>query len=338
MELRDAIITAGRFLWKGKQKSPLKNMRFLPWPGYGARLFAHNGPEGVIIDIQGEYPNIALDGDKLLTIAKDSKTLEPPKLINSSGEGTWEIGGVQLKAESITEYPSLPPEMSTAQDWKPCPDWWAIEHLLHAVSKDRQRADLMCLRFTPNAVDATDRHRVARAFICGEWDGLVSASLFKSWPKGDVEYAFTDTVAMFRIGLETRLCALHKGRFEACEKVLPAHWSGARVVVGTEELQESVKKVKGLTERVSLALGLLSVGIAGGGYANNLAVKKADDLPIIEGDPATPTTIEVNAKQLFEALKGLVTPSVQIGFTSPGDPLRIDAGPLSVGLWGFTGG
>ena len=339
MELRDAIITAGRFIWKGKQNSPLKNMRFIPYPGgFTARLYAHNGPEGVLIDVEGAIPNIALDGEKLLSIAKDTKVIDPPKLVNSNGEGTWDVAGVQLKGESIEEYPALPVEMTQVQDWKSCPDWWAIEHLLHAVSKDKQRADLMCLRFTPNAVDATDRHRIARAFIVGEWDGLVSASLFKSWPKGDVEYLFGETLAAFRIGDEIRMCALHKGRFEECEKALPPHWDGARVVVETAGLLDSVKRVKGLSERVSLALGILTVDVAGGGYVNTLSVKKGDDLPVIDGDPSTPTTVEVDAKQMFEALKGLPTPTVQLGFIGPGDPFRIDAGPLSVGIWGFTGG
>lgn len=336
MELREAIKTAARFTWKGKQASVLSSVRFLPeHERTPPRLFAHAGPEGVLINLDADVPNAMFEGAVLASVAKDGKGALS---FTQAAERTWVLGGVHMDSGNVAEYPALP---SFPTQYELAFDWWAVEQVLHAVSQDKQRRDLMCVHFSPSTVEATDRHRVARVFVEGTWKGLVPATLFKQWPEGDVFHAFTETMAVFQIGDQLRMASLGKGKFEDCDGVLPAAWYGPVMVVETDLLREAVKRVKDLVRNAKVNLSDLRfehspagepvITLMGGGFVHQQAatVHKAHD--------AMPVVLRVNPKWLYEALQQVMTPSVRLGFLGPADALRIDAGAFTAGIWPFVG-
>lgn len=331
MDLHSAITTAARFCWKGKQASPMKSIRFIPKATADSRaaLFANNGPEGVHIQVDGDLPNAMFDGETIANAVKGSKGEVPIERVNDKA---WCINGVHMHTGNVAQYPSVP---VIPAEFHSCPDWWAVEQVIHAVSTDKNREDLMCVNFTDKVVEATDRHRVARVFIEGKWSGLVPAVIFKRMPKGDVEYSFAEKMAAFRVGDETRLIMLKTGRFEACGDVLPAHYDGPAYAVRKDELEGAVKRVKGLkADRLALRFtkteDRAALHLHGGGYVHTFATQE------MAPHPTLPVEIGASTVQLHEALKAMYAPMVRLGFTSPNEPLRLDAGPLAMGFWAFT--
>lgn len=326
MQLREAIVKAAKFAWKGKQRSPTRCVRFLPSQnGNRSAVTATNGPQAILIFLEPgiEVPNAMVEAEKINAAVKGVKVATIEAIANA----TVRISGVTLEGSNVNEYPAIP--MLPANDFHPLLDWWVIEKLLHAVSKDAQQPLLQCLHFRHDLVEATDRFRVARAFVHTPWEGLVPAATFRNWPGGDVAAAFSDDIAVFSVGDELRTTVLKRGTFQDCDKLLPPLLNCPAIRVETAVLRDTVKRVKALSSTCQLSLDGTVVNVAGGGFSETLAGF---------GKETGVVMLHVNAGWLVEALQHVATPLVQLSYTGPGDPLRVESGPFVVGLWPFTGG
>lgn len=327
MQLRDAIAKAAKFAWKGKQRSPTKCVRFMPGGNdYRSALFATDGPQGILIWLDQDVPNVMIDAEKLAAALKGVKQATIEQVVNQ----TVVISGVRLEGGNVNEYPAIPrfPE----SNFQKLQDWWTIEKLLHAVSKDPQQPILQCLHFRHDLVETTDRFRVARAFVRTPWEGLVPAATFRHWPDGDVHATFGEDLAAFRVGDELRFTRLKRGAFQDCDQLLPPWHEGSRAIVATKVLIDSVKRAKALAGACRLTIDAQMVQVEGGGFKETTLIHRTIDAP------EKPVTIHVNSTWLLEALRNVSTDRVVLGYTDSGDPLRIESGPYVVGLWPFTGG
>lgn len=339
MDLHSAISRAVKFTWSGNQKSPLRNVRFIPSiPNSlkGGRLYASMGDLAVMIQVDTEVPNLVADGEELAGIVAGTKTLsfvdfENPSLQDESGHSH------KVKHRDVS-YPAIPQIPGTKQ-WYTVDGWWAVEQALHVVSKDKQQPHLQCLHFRKNLlVEATDRMRVARVFKPVPLEGMVLAETFKAWPKNldRVEVALEGNVAWFRLGDETRLSCLCKGSFPDLDKLLPEYpKEGSALGVSTPEITEAIKKVvatKAGSVTVQFSPAAQVVSIEGGTF------KAALNAVVIQAPESTTetVTVKVNAKWLQAALRVCRTPRVLLRY-DPLQALRIESGPYVEGIWQMAG-
>lgn len=328
MNLRDAIQQAARFAWKGKPSSLLKGIRFLPAvPGTPARLYANNGPLGVLIDLDiDQVPNVLIDAEKAAKVAKAEKG---PMSIGPC-QGGVTLDGISLEnIDNVGSYPSLPEIPQRA--FTSCPDWPLVDQLLHTTSKDKQQPHLMALHFTPAVVEATDRMRVAQLFVEYDWTGLVPAEAFKNWPKGGVSYAFTEEMAVFKIGDELRFSMKQRGTFPEVGKLLIGN--RLAVAVETEELAAVVKKIASLVGQVELSFCTVCgepLKISGGGASEELLAHFVYEY---EGSPQS-GSVSVSSRWLLETLKVIRTQRVVVSCgPCAQDPLLIESGAFVEGIW-----
>lgn len=331
MKLRDAILRAAKFCFDGKQRSSLANIRFLP----EGRLYANHGSIGVMIDCDlRELPNIMVNGSELAAAAKEAAELLEIGGQSAGGEVTFVFQDkkgksytLKMTGGNVTEYPGIP---ALPEEWTDCPDWWAVEQVFHAVSKDKQQPALQCVKFSPDVVEATDRHRVARSFVHGNWNGLLPIEVFKQWPKGDVSYSFGDELIAFKVGDEVRITVpFARDGFPTLEKVFPRDHKGHRVIVDTDELRDLAKKVSAHGEDFIMRIEG-DIRVTGNGIEANLDVK---------GDEVSaPLKMCVNAKWLHDSLKVVTTPNVALGYNHPQEPLRVESGVFVEGIWPLAGG
>ena len=331
MQLREAIAKAVKWVWKGKQRSPTKSVRFLPSNNGGrGALYATNGPQGILLFLdQGEWiPDAMLDAEKL------SAAITNVKEVRLTADGAMvSVAGVAIESGNVHEYPPIP--QLPPGDFQPMPDWPTVEKLLHAVSKDPQQPVLRCLHFRHDLVEATDRFRVARACVRTPWEGLVPAEAFRHLPQGEMSALFDEDMAVFRVGEELRFSTLKKGTFQDCDKLLPvglpAGWSTVRVE--TADLVRVAKRAKALAPACGLLLTNTEASLRVDGFQEQLPA-------VVSPSSTTPVAVSlhVNAEWLVDAVSRVSTPVTRLGFASPGDPLRIESGAYCVGLWPFMGG
>lgn len=323
MKLREAVLTASRFCWTGKQNSPMQFIRCIPATGgESAAVFATNGPIGVKITVDCDLPNAMFRG----TLAAQAvSAAEGEVSIEQAAQNVWRLANVRLESGQVANYPSL---NYAPSEFHACEDWWAVEQVLHAVSKDKVREDLQCVQFKPTAVAATDRLTVARAFIAGQWDGLVPVSVFKRFPAGDVQYSFDKYCSYFRVGDETRYAILKSGAFENCALAVPAYHAGPAYALSRERLEAALKRAKSLKQSaVSVTFQQGEIEFHAAGWSDAVAGR------VLAGEH-DPVSTMVAVAPFYEAVKRATTPRVQVGFTTPGDPIRVDSGPVAVGIWG----
>lgn len=331
MRLRDAIVKSIKFAWKGKQRSPTRCVRFLPSQnGNRSALYATDGPQGILIFLdQGvDVPNTMVEAEKLSAAIKGLKEVT----IEASANETLNLSGVTIDGGNVNEFPTIP--TLPGRDFHPLPDWWVIEKLLHAVSKDMQQPLLQCLHFRKDLVEATDRFRVARTFVKTPWEGLVPAKTFANLPSGEMSATFGEDLAVFRIMDELRFTVLKRGQFQDCDQLLPPKHEGSRAITSRTELSNAIKRVKALATACKITLSPHAIAIEGGGFSETVENTQAH----FSTNGAPNTTLHVNASWMHEALHHVSTPRVLLGYTDPGDPLRIESGPYVVGLWPFQGG
>ncbi len=342
MDLHSAISQAVRFTWGGKQTSPLRNVRFLPASeGQRARLYANRGTLGIMLEVdQDDLPNIALDGDTLAGIAKATKELYCNPILKDN-EAYFRDGleaSHKARLQLLDTYPAIPP-VPAIGNWYSTPDWWAVEQVMHAVSKDKQQPHLQCLHFSDGVIEATDRMRVARTFLELPVRGMVSVDTFKNWPKNldRVDVVVADDIAWFRIGEEIRLSCLLKGHgFPELEGVLPKLYSGPAVAVDVDALTATVKKAaatKAEGMAITFNATVQALGIVSGGFSVGVNCETVR-APM----SMAPVTLQINSKWMLDALKICETPKVLLGYGNGLDPLRIETGPFVEGIWPISGG
>lgn len=342
MDLKTAIIRAARFARKPKDKEPtseLSFLRFLPPMDATdrARVFATNGLTSVLLTLDEgvEVQNACAPAEVCEAMAKECDFIAQ---MNWSGKGLEFIARrkkgtdtyrYRVPAGSIANFPSFqtPPE-----PMQYVPRWDAIAAVVHAAGDHKIDNDLLrCVRFSPKAVEATDRYRLARADVDMNWSGLVPNELFSHWPRGDVFARFTALYAFFRIGDELRYSNLLHGKYADIRSVLADEHRGHVALCPTEPLLKAVKQ----------AVKMHKARIVGmefkGDTVKVLNWTHRDDQQFhttMPAEGATDATVLVLGPHFYEALGTIKTPRVFVGY-GPGekDLVRLESGTLTVCLW-----
>lgn len=331
MDLHKALTKAAAFAWNGKQRSGLKNVSLLPRQGeLGPRVYASQGSLGIMVYVDAEdLPNVAVDSDALKAILAGTKGLtvevSHKQVVFTDSEG----GQHTTIPQDMTGSPGIPP---VPREWTTVQDWWAVEKVLHCVSKDKQQPHLQCVHFREGAAEATDRFRMARVFVDLPLKGLLSADTFRQWPKNleTLDLAVVDdSVVWLRMGDEIRLsCLMRAYTYSDLEPALPKVYNGPAVAVDREELTAAVKKAVA-TKEEGISLGFTpqvqAIGIVAGSFSTGINCK------VVRGTSVA-WTKHVNAKWLQSALRVCTTPKVLLGYGDI-DPLRVESGPFVEGLW-----
>lgn len=329
MRLREALGKAVKFCWSGKQNSPTKSVRFLPSTSGRDAVYATNGPQGILVGLDDDIrvPNVMIDGELIANVIKTVRECT----IEAGNNGDVKLAGITVKSGAVNEYPAIP-QVPVAP--APFPDWWVVQKIMHAASKDKQQPALQCLHFRPDLVETSDRYRVARAFVKAGYSGLVPIELFKGMPDGDVSVAFTDTMAVFAAGDEWRLSMLRRAVFQDCDPLLPVWRDGPRASVDAAELLDVMKRAKALSDVAKIIFFPRTDGQPGAlqVHCGGLSVSVSTQTHEVAS-----TTLQVNATWLFEALRNVSTPRVLLGYINSQEPLRVESGPYVVGLWPFKG-
>ncbi len=331
MELRAAIARAAKVLPK-KKDSPFKHIRFIPGDGkdLSARVFATDGVRMSVVDVDGELPNVMLESDQVVKAAKDSKQLEVVEV---------GLGNIELRTDMTTykgtginfdDYPVLPPIPDEFDFWK---NWVQITRVFHAAAKDDE-PDLAVIHFTPQYVEALDKARLARWEVPGNWEGLVSANLFKSWPKGSVGVKFTKEYAFFKLAAdELRIGLLQHGKYPDTKNVLPKiPRNSALVDIG--EIKNAVSQGTSISRLGLIKLEFGDEGLAVRAWQEGKVGESFEALvPTVHKWYENTGSVLVNGKYVEQALKATVTPNVVLSFGDIVDPLRIDSGAFTACIW-----
>lgn len=346
MLLKDAIQRTGKFIDKGKEAPPiLRALRFIPpYQGQPARVYATNGVVGVIADVGQELPNMALPAAPLVKLCKDIRlvaTIEDEGNAKASitvvgkasnDRSTYTLDG--LAPSEFPGFPSVPEKFTKLTPYQ----WLSIAKVVHAAGKDISKPELTNVNFRPSVVEATDRVRVARAEVAGPWAGLVPAQLFKNWPKGEVECAFTAYHCFWRIGGEELRFAViqHSDQYPVLEKLVPEKHAGWWMTISVKTLAETVKKAADMSPTASIVLDFGLMGLTVRAHAREgvgFEAKLGGAIGIPGGCYAQYTELLLDGKMLGEALKVLDTPKVKLCYGKPKEPLRLESGRHIECLW-----
>jgi hypothetical protein len=328
MELRDAIAKTAKFAWKGKQKSPTKGIRFMPGAnGHRSALYATNGPQGlmVFLDPGIDVPNCLLDAERLEAVIKGVKHVD----IEGMSNGNVTLSGVTVPSGNVTEFPAIP--NFPASDFHDFSDWWIARKLLSVVSKDAQQPLLQCLHFRNDLIEASDRFRIIRAWIRTPWQGLVPGSIFAGLRDEKISAAFGADEAVFRCDDELRFTILKRGTFQDCDSLVPMEHKGPRIIVEKEHILDRISRARSLDPICEIALSCEGATVRGSGYGGIASAIHSSEAT------SAPVMLKINTTWLFMAIRDLYTPHIAIGYTGPGDPIRIESGVLVTAIWPFQG-
>ena len=280
MDARTAILRAVK--WVSKDKEPTRGMQgILLVPafyeeGVPRQLVPHPDKElaktGVTVELP-HFPPVVMATDgvtgivivldpfaRLPHVCVDGKAVEKAlKGTNKATEFWWQPrdkGHVLLETETGTKFllPCFDPRAHPGYPVLPkvlrgVPDFAAVRALEHIPMKDDTRPELACLRFGPDAVEATDETRNARVSLgCGPAGGiLVPKRILQNWPKKkpeplDVGVAFENELAYVHVDGELRWAeTLPTDGFPDLAPILPVSHVGTRVRVRTMALKQAVK-------------------------------------------------------------------------------------------------
>jgi DNA polymerase III sliding clamp (beta) subunit (PCNA family) len=310
-------------------------MRFLPGSEKNPPfLYGTDGLIFSIVALDRNVPLLLLDGHLLAKVSKDPGELE---LIETG------YGLVQIKSstatyalESIDEkrYPFFPywPESGFVF----MEAWDLVRKVFYAAAKAKEASHLAFVHFASHYVEATDQARIARVGVEWPYSGVVPSAVFRSFPEGFVQVAFTEEHAFFSVGDEMRIAPLFRGSFVVTDKLLPANHAGARVLLSTSQFQHVVSQGQLIAERGFIHLYFSADCVNAECWGRDIARKVfIGSLPVLHAkDVGQPVKILVDGRYLKEALRPVETPNVQICFSEdPVIPLRIESGAYVACVW-----
>lgn len=338
MNLRDAILAASKFA-RVNVPGIMSNLLLLPAQGERrARVYGLRGMVGCLVELDDgvDVPHAAPSAKLLAEVAKGCAAVDKIRLV---GEGKLEIishteGGQKLTThlESATpsDFPGVP---DIPESLELVAQWPEVTSLLHAVAAEKDDPELARVNFKGGWAEATDKRRIARVNIDVHWKGLIPSEVFKHWPKGDVEAGFTPDMAIFRVGDQTRIAMYaERGSFPACDQVLPDVYAGATMVVSVKELKKAVAQATKLSPHKLVTLDFKAKQLSVTAWVD----KDHDPVEfeaVLPGLGEIPGYLVVDGKMVTQALRYAKTPNVRLGYQSPRDPLRIEAGRRIEGIW-----
>lgn len=334
MDLKKAIQRVAKVCPRKKERAALQVVRFMPAVGEGSPyVFATDGLRSALVKVDLEnLPNVLLPSSDLVKAAKDPGNMEVVEAGYGKINLVTEVGNYEIQGLPFDHFPGLPNMPSTYNQIDKS-EWAAITKVFHAAAKETDEPDLAVVHFTPDYVEATDKNRLVRVEVGGQWDGLVPASTFKVWPKGEVWYGFTTTHAFFWVGDELRVGhLLHSPSYPQTAKVVPGEHIGPHIVVPTRQVYEAVKQGAELSD-----LGMVTISIKDRltirAWSENQEASTYEAQVDVYDSTGHEGMLLVTGKYLAEALAQVESLNFQLGFGGVSDPLRIDSGSYIACVW-----
>lgn len=337
MELSKAIQRVAKVCPRKKDQASLQVIRFFPSQQGGSPwLYATDGLRSALVKVDREdLPNVLLPADDLVKAAKDPGELEVIEAGFGKVELRTDTATYQLQGLNFDSFPAIPP--MPAQYTLIQKEYWAeVAKAFHAAGKETADPELAVVHFTPDFVEATDKNRLVRVEIPGPWSGLVPARAFTSWPKGEVQVAFTTTHAFFWIGDELRVTSLLTNpNYPKTDNMIPPEYP-AFVLVETAAFRDAILQGMAMS-----GLGIVNLDV--NPATDNLVIRAWQEdaeesayvatIPILHGNRGPAGMLLVTGKYVHEALQKVTTPNVKLGYGSISDPLRMEAGLLTACVW-----
>lgn len=300
-----------------------------PW------IYATDGQRIFSAMVDADLPTAVLESKLLAKAAKDPGNM----ILSNHGYGRIDLQTEHNRYSFQSGDPDgflPPPVYPKKEQCQLIPDivWQEIvPPVVHAAATEKEDFELSVVRFTKDFVEASDKNRLARVEIAKDWEGLVSADLFKSWPKGDVHFLFRDNRAYFWVGDEMRFAPLLMHRYIDTDRMIPKTHPGPFVLVPTDALTVAVKQ-----GTVVSKLGLVNLEIGSDKIVLRAWEGQADEtyeatIPIYHGCGQGGGRALVNGKYLVQALGPVKTPNVRLGYGHVTDPLRLESRSYIACVW-----
>lgn len=361
MDLRNAIARVAKFAAPSKDESILTGIRLcpsvfpteteivfvegkdgpIPLPAKPGYVMASDGVVGIIVYLDPDVfvPDMVLDALSL----KNAVAQLPKKeaiYIEQSGHASVTVSTL-LKPNSFNiagtsggAFPSPPKFPETLQ---PFQKWKQVLQVLAAAGNDDKLPDLQDLHLTSHMVEAGDMERIARVPVALPLAAgvLVNRDLFKHWPRKNtfVTFGVDNGVAVVMTGEELRFTPARPDTdaFDLSSR-LPADHFGYRATCPRLALMNAIK-FGTTSSAVDIVEVLFSKGMVEVAGLNVDGSRTSRDEVVAQG-ATDPVRVVVRGRKLWSLLHSLDDEEVEVGYTAPNQPLRLeaDAGYVSA-LW-----
>lgn len=302
--------------------------------------FDYEASARTTIEAAVDEPGAILVHGRLLSEIANRLPNAPVQVDDSTGSVSIKGGSAQftLAAMPVAEYPTIP-EVTGSKGVVPGEEFSeAIAQVAFAASRDDVTPVLtgVQLEVSGNELSllATDRYRVSLRDI--QWDGethdktaLVPARTLQEVGKtfhaaDQIEVTFSGDsdreIVAFTAGNKTVTSLLIKGNFPPVRKLFPTE-NGHYAVVNTNELAESIRRVKLVLDRaapIKFVFGEDAVSLEASGNDQAKAFELVDAHLIGEE-----VTLGLNPDYLLEALNAVKSEFVRVTFTSTDNPNKL---------------
>lgn len=329
-DLRSAILKAANFAvpHRGRDQSPLSGIRLIPKADpYPARVFALGMGAGILIDIEGDVPNLVVDAAGINAATR----ADPDAIVWLDGD-LVAVGRYRFRPWcEVERFPGLPmvPAPETFQNVR---DFSMVPLVCHAVGKDPGRPELSYVSFRPGFVEATDGTRLARIPAPINRTAQIHPDVFEVWNPGACEFAAEPGIgAVFRWPGEVRWGQLYGGGatrpYPNLALVPDDRVDHIEVVVPVDAFKAAVRKATSVSPVKTVACRFRPGGVAIASVMDEAASRIAayeDKVPALcRGD----ADLVVNGTALVGALSTAQTPRVVLGLQGPRDAMVVRSGP-----------
>jgi len=326
--MREAIMAAAKFVQPphGKELVAIQGIRLLPKSGKTpARVMATRGTVGILIDIEGDVPNLVADA-----VGIEAAIRADPSARVSVEQDAVVVGRYRFKPWcDVRRYPGLP-VIPGDERFQKIQNSDRIAQVLHAVSSDPNRPDLHCVSFRPGWCEATNGLGLARVPLAVNRTVQVHGAVFAGWQGGGVEWAVEVPIgAVFRRDGEVRwgeVYAAPLAPYPDLSRVSSERRDGVYAVVPTQRLRVAVKKAVSISPLRSVRVRFCAGGVQVASLSDVKAARSADYqetvVALCSGDGA----VLLNGGAAIAALGAVDTPRVLLGYVDPQTAVRVRSG------------
>jgi len=335
MRLKLAITRVCRFCG-GKASGALRSVLLIPAEGSErAKLWATDGKVGCLIALEEavDLPSVALGGAWLASAVKGSSESIS---FSTKGYGQVElrVGDVVLTTtgEGVANFPAVPP----TPEFRKVEGFGGVVSISGFAASPRMGEQYASVRFRKGCAEATDTFGVARVDIgLGAKGQLVPSRIFKHWGRGQVELAFGEGRAFFRVEDEIRIAMLERGGYPDLERLVPETDGAPWAAVDRKVLLEAVDRARAQSPRKLVRLCWSQAGLVVSSWMGERAGSVKTDLEVLGIMGATESSVMISAGPVVKALKVFKTPVVRLSQCREKGPLRLESGPYTVCVWPF---
>jgi hypothetical protein len=332
--LREAVLAASSFYLphRGREKSPLSGIRLIPrTEGYPARLFATKGTASILIDVEGDLPNLVADALGIEAAVR----VEPDAAVKVDADLVT-VGRYRFRPWcEVGVFPGFP-AVPSPECFGRIPDSSLFAKVTHAVGSDPSRPELHYVSCRPGVVEATDSIRLVRVPMAINRRVWIHASVFENWPGGAVDLAVeAHAGAVFRWPGEMRWGSIYdeKSRPYPDTSKIDDPQDALQAVVSVDVLKPSVRKAAQASPMRAVAIqlgqGALDIFALMDLRSSRLAGYQDRVPALCRGEGS----VVVNGAYLVSALDALDTPRVLLGLSADAAPLRVRGGVFLEYIW-----